>query len=126
MFKSLGIIINSKKLSNEFIDNKDLMITKDKDFKNNSLIYGGIPSINFYTRNLNHQSINNWWLYKEIGFDKNEKLIENHKKGLNSEVPFYVHYHLYENPEPNKWTLELLENTVILEKIGNFYKVKKK
>jgi hypothetical protein len=102
-----------------------LQILYDKDLNHKSLIYGGEAYINFYLKDLNHQSINNWWLYRTIWFEKNEKLIEDHNRGLKLETPFYINYGLFEDPKPNKWTKEILENTIVLDKIGDYYKLQK-
>ena len=123
---SLNRIYTYETLSKGKIEDERLSILNDKDLNNKSLIYGGEGYINFYKKGLNHQSINNWWLYTRIGFEKNEKLIEDHFKGVNSKDPFFINYGLYESPNHNKWLKELTSNTEVLGKIGEYYKLKKR
>lgn len=125
MISSIGRILKHQNLSNRLLDDSRLEILLDNDLNENSFIIGGESYINFYIKNLKHQSINNWWFYRNIGFNKNKGLIRDHFKALNNKNPFYLHKNLYENIPQNESIIELLENSVILDQKGNFYKLKK-
>ena len=79
----------------------------------------------FIIKNLKHQSINNWWFYGGIGFKKNKELESNHMKVLKNKNPFYLNKDLYNNYSQNESIMEILENSVIVDEIGQFYKLKK-
>jgi len=118
-------ILKHQKLSNQLKIDHRLEILLDNDLNENSFIIGGESYINFYKKNLKHQSINNWWFYRGIGFKKNKELEINHMKVLKNKKPFYLHKKLYDNFSQNKSILELIESSVILDKRGDFYKLQK-
>ena len=125
LISSLSDILKYQNLSNSSSYDYRLEILLDKDLNEKSFIIGGMSYINFYLKNLKHQSINNWWFYKNIGFNKNRELIKNHLRVIESKDPFYLHKDLYSNFSQNKSIEELLENSVILDQKGNYYKLKK-
>ena len=125
MIQSFGKILKHQTLSNSLLNDYRLEILLDNDLNENSFIIGGESYINFYLKNLKHQSINNWWFYRNIGFNKNKELKRNHLKVLKINYPFYLNKVLYDNFSQNKSIEELLENSVILDEIGEFYKLKK-
>ena len=126
MISSFGRILKYQTLSNSLLNDYRLEILLDNDLNENSFIIGGESYINFYLKNLKHQSINNWWFYRNIGFNKNKELRRNHLKVLKTNYPFYLHKNLYDNYSQNKSIEELLENSVVLYEIGDFYKLQKK
>ena len=122
---SFGRILKHQKLSNRLKNDSRLEILLDNDLNENSFIIGGKPYINFFIQNLKHQSINNSWFYKGIGFKKNKESEKNHTKVLKNKNPFYLNKKLYDNYSQNESIMEILENSVIVDEIGQFYKLKK-
>ena len=125
ILSSFGKILKYQKLSKSLKEDSRLEILLDNDLNENSFIIGGESYINFFIQNLKHQSINNWWFYRSIGFKKNKELERNHMKVLKNKNPFYLNKDLYDNYSQNESIMEILENSVIVDEIGEFYKLKK-
>ena len=126
IISSFGRILKYQKLSNSLKDDSRLEILLDNDLNENSFIIGGQPYINFFIKNLKHQSTNNSWFYSNTPrFNKNKGVIRDHFKSLKDKNPFYLNKNLYDDYSQNEPIMEILENSVIVDEIGDFYKLKK-